>query len=53
MSIRDIGLRAFPLLALLLGCGGEPPAQSPDGSIGGPVTHLQRLYPHEHNTVFY
>lgn len=51
MSIRDIGL-LFPLLALFVGCGGEPPAKSPDGSIGGPVTDVERLYPLEHNTVF-
>ena len=51
MSIRDIGL-SFTLLALLLGCGGEQQAKSPDGSIGGPVTDVQRLYPLEHNTVF-
>lgn len=52
MSFRDTGLRAFPLLALLVGCGGEPAAKSPDGSTGGPVTDVQRLYPLEHNTVF-
>lgn len=51
MSIRDIGL-SFTLLALLVGCGGEQQAKSPDGSIGGPVTDVQRLYPLEHNTVF-
>jgi hypothetical protein len=51
MSIRDIGL-SFTLLALLAGCGGEPQAKSPDGSVGGPVTDVERLYPLEHNTVF-
>jgi hypothetical protein len=50
MSIRDIGL-SFVLLAVTA-CGGEPPAKSPDGSIGGPVTDVERLYPLEHNTVF-
>jgi hypothetical protein len=50
MSIRDIGL-SFVLLAVTA-CGGEPQAKSPDGSIGGPVTDVQRLYPLEHNTVF-
>jgi hypothetical protein len=51
MSIRDIGL-SFTLLALLVGCGGEPQAKSPDGTVGGPVTDVDRLYPLEHNTVF-
>lgn len=52
MSIRDIGL-SLSLAALLAGCGGgEPQAKSPDGSIGGPVTDIERLYPLEHNTVF-
>jgi hypothetical protein len=51
MSIRVIG-SSFTLLAALSGCGGEPQAKSPDGSIGGPVTDVQRLYPLEHNTVF-
>jgi hypothetical protein len=51
MRIRDLG-PGFVLLALLSGCGGEPEAKSPDGSIGGPVTDVQRLYPLEHNTVF-
>jgi hypothetical protein len=51
MSIRDFGL-CFVLLALLPSCGGEPQAKSPDGSVGGPVTDVQRLYPLEHNTVF-
>jgi hypothetical protein len=51
MSIRDIGL-SMTLLALLAGCGGEPEAKSPDGSVGGPVTDVERLYPLEHNTVF-
>jgi hypothetical protein len=51
MSIRDIGL-SFLLLAAVAGCGGESQAKSPDGSIGGPVTDVQRLFPLEHNTVF-
>lgn len=51
MSIRDIGL-SLSVLALAAGCGGEPEAKSPDGSRGGPVTDVQRLYPLEHNTVF-
>jgi hypothetical protein len=51
MSIRDIGLSLL-LLAALTGCGSEPPAKSPDGSIGGPVSDVQRLMPLEHNTVF-
>lgn len=51
MSIRDIG-RSLLLLTALTGCGSEPPAKSPDGSIGGPVTDVQRLMPLEHNTVF-
>jgi hypothetical protein len=51
MSIRDIGL-SFLLLTALAGCGGEPQAKSPDGSVGGPVTDVQRLFPLEHNTVF-
>jgi hypothetical protein len=50
MKIRVIGLSV--VLAALSGCGGEPQAKSPDGSIGGPVTDAQRLYPLEHNTVF-
>jgi hypothetical protein len=50
MSIRDLGL-CFVLLALP-GCGGEPQAKSPDGTVGGPVTDVQRLFPLEHNTVF-
>jgi len=50
MSIRYFGLSV--LAALAVGCGGEPPARSPDGSVGGPVTDVQRLYPLEHNTVF-
>lgn len=50
MSIRVIGL--LSILALAVGCGGEPEAKSPDGSVGGPVTDVQRLYPLEHNTVF-
>jgi hypothetical protein len=51
MSIRDIG-HWLLLLAVLTGCGSEPEAKSPDGSVGGPVTDVQRLYPLEHNTVF-
>jgi hypothetical protein len=51
MSIRDIGYSLL-LLTALTGCGSEPPAKSPDGSIGGPVTDVQRLMPLEHNTVF-
>lgn len=51
MSIREIGL-SFIVLALIAGCGGEPEAKSPDGSIGGPVTDVERLYPLQHNTVF-
>jgi hypothetical protein len=51
MSIRDLGL-CLVLLAALPGCGGAPEAKSPDGSIGGPVSDVQRLYPLEHNTVF-
>jgi hypothetical protein len=50
MSIRDLGL-CFVLLALS-GCGGERKVASPDGSVGGPVTDVQRLFPLEHNTVF-
>jgi hypothetical protein len=50
MSNRVIGLSV--VLAALSGCGGEPQAKSPDGSIGGPVTDAQRLFPLEHNTVF-
>ncbi len=51
MSIRDIGICLLVLVALP-GCGGEPQAKSPDGSVGGPVTDVQRLFPLEHNTVF-
>jgi hypothetical protein len=51
MSVRDIGL-CFVLLAASPACGEAPEAKSPDGSIGGPVTEVQRLYPLEHNTVF-
>jgi hypothetical protein len=50
MIIRFFGLSL--LVALAVGCGGEPQAKSPDGSVGGPVTDVQRLYPLEHNTVF-
>jgi hypothetical protein len=49
IRIRYIGLS---LVALAVGCGGAPEAKSPDGSVGGPVTDVQRLYPLEHNTVF-
>ncbi|HYQ15697.1 MAG TPA: hypothetical protein VEQ58_08070 [Polyangiaceae bacterium] len=51
MSIRDIGL-SFTLLLALTACGGEPEAKSPDGTVGGPVTEIDRLYPLQHNTVF-
>ena len=51
MSIRDTGL-LFLLLTALAGCGSDAPAKSPDGSVGGPVTDVQRLMPLEHNTVF-
>ena len=51
MSIRDLGL-CFVLLAALPSCGGEPQAKSPDGSVGGPVTDVQRLLPLKHDTVF-
>lgn len=51
MIIRHTGL-CLTLLAALSGCGSEPPAKSPDGSIGGPETDVQRLMPLEHNTVF-
>jgi hypothetical protein len=51
MSIRETG-HSLLLLTALTGCGSEPPAKSPDGSIGGPVTDVQRLMPLEHNTVF-
>jgi len=52
MSIRDFGL--FCVLATALsGCGGSgQEAKAPDGSVSGPVTDLQRLFPLEHNTVF-
>jgi hypothetical protein len=50
MSIRDLGL--FFLLLALPGCGSEPRANSPDGSVGGAVTDVQRLFPLEHDTVF-
>lgn len=50
MNIRFFGLSL--LVAWAVGCGGEPQAKSPDGSVGGPVTDVQRLYPLEHNTVF-
>ena len=51
MSIRGIGF-TFVVLATLSGCGGAEEAKSPDGSIGGPVTDVQKLYPLQHNTVF-
>ena len=51
MSIRDVGLSLLALAALS-GCGSESQAKAPDGSIGGPVTDVQRLFPLEHNTVF-
>lgn len=51
MSIRDIGICLVVLVALP-GCGGAAQAKSPDGSVGGPVTDVQRLFPLEHNTVF-
>jgi len=51
MSIRYIGL-SFVVLAALSGCGGQTEAKSPDGSIGGPVTDVDRLFPLQHNTVF-
>ena len=52
MSIRGIGFTFVVLALALSGCGGEPEAKSPDGSIGGPVTDAQKLYPLQHNTVF-
>jgi hypothetical protein len=52
MSIRKIGL-TIVALGMFAGCGGgEQVARSPDGSIGGPVTDVQKLYPLQHNTVF-
>jgi hypothetical protein len=51
MSIREIGFSML-LVAALSGCGGETQAKSPDGSIGGPVTDIERLFPLQHNTVF-
>ena len=51
MSIRGIGFM-FSALTALSACGSEAPAKAPDGSIGGPVTDVQRLFPLEHNTVF-
>ena len=51
MSIRDIA-PSLLLLSALAGCGSEPPAKSPDGSLGGPETDVNRLFPLEHNTVF-
>jgi hypothetical protein len=51
MSIRGIGVSCL-VLAALCGCGSKEEARAPDGSIGGPVTDVQRLFPLEHNTVF-
>jgi hypothetical protein len=51
MSIRSLGVSCL-VLAALAGCGGKEEAKAPDGSIGGPVTDVQRLFPLEHNTVF-
>lgn len=51
MSIRGIGF-TLVVLSLASGCGGEQEAKSPDGSIGGPVTDAQKLFPLQHNTVF-
>ena len=51
MRIRGLGL-SVGLLAALAGCGSKEEAKSPDGSVGGPVTDVQRLMPLEHNTVF-
>jgi hypothetical protein len=51
MTIRCLGL-ACTLVAALAGCGGKEEAKAPDGSVGGPVTDVQRLFPLEHNTVF-
>jgi hypothetical protein len=51
MSIRDIGI-GLVLLAALPACGGPDQAKSPDGSVGGPVTDVERLLPLQHNTVF-
>lgn len=51
MSIRHIGL-SCAVLAALSGCGSKEEAKAPDGSLGGPVSDVQRLFPLEHNTVF-
>jgi hypothetical protein len=51
MRIGCLGL-SCALIAALAGCGGQQEAKAPDGSIGGPVTDVQRLFPLEHNTVF-
>lgn len=51
MSIRGIGLSLL-LGAALVGCGSEKPAKAPEGSIGGPVTDVERLLPLENDTVF-
>lgn len=51
MSFRDIGI-CFVLLAVLPSCGAAEQAKSPDGSVGGPVTEVERLLPLQHNTVF-
>jgi hypothetical protein len=50
MILRNIGL-SLVLLALP-GCGGQPQAQNPDGSVSGPVTEIDRLLPHQNDTVF-
>lgn len=47
----SLGSRLGFVLLALSGCGSEAPAKSPDGSVGGPVTDVQRLMPLEHNTV--
>jgi hypothetical protein len=51
MGIRAFGLSCLVLVALN-GCGPKEEANAPDGSIGGPVTDVERLFPLEHNTVF-
>jgi hypothetical protein len=43
---------ACTVLVALSGCGSKEEPKAPDGSIGGPVTDVQRLFPLEHNTVF-
>jgi hypothetical protein len=54
MIDRKFGLAMLiPFVFASGGCGGgEPKAKAPDGSVSGPVTDIQRLYPLEHNTVF-